>query len=168
MGLSIFAFTKLQPLPADQRQAVDDGEIDGVTFYDNLDFTGRAEGVNCALAYVEQEPFPVAGMSYGRYANWRNWLAQALGYPQATGGGYHPPMHIYGMLRDAAVGAPFIELVYFSDCEGTIGPVVSAKLAKDFDDFAGKLEGDARQLHVYEQFRKGFHLAADGGAVKFT
>jgi hypothetical protein len=69
-------------------------------------------------------------------------------------------------------GKPFIELIHFSDCEGAIGPVTSAKLAKDFAEWEERLKkkahrDDAWWFERYGNWKKAFELAADGGFVTF-
>lgn len=56
-----------------------------------------------------------------------------------------------------------------SDCEGVIGPEVSAKLVKDFADFdeRAKTRGGKYFYALYCDWRKAFEMAADGGAVSF-
>ena len=79
-------------------------------------------------------------------------------------------------LRRLAVGGnTFGELINFSDCEGFIGPKTSAKLAKDFADWAERAEAFAATLGEesgywlarYREWRRAFEAAARGGVVKF-
>lgn len=65
--------------------------------------------------------------------------------------------------------SPFFELIHFADNEGVIGPVVSAKLAKDFRDNyeRAKAFGDGYWLSKYEKWMAAFEMAADNGAVEF-
>lgn len=65
----------------------------------------------------------------------------------------------------AFAGAPFIELIAFSDHMGVIGPQTSRKLAADF---ARHLEWVPPEWHaLYAQFYQAFTLAADAGFVQF-
>lgn len=66
-------------------------------------------------------------------------------------------------------GRPFYELIDFSDCEGVIGPEVSAKLAKDFADWdeQAKRTLDDYDYEMYSNWHKAFKIASDGGAVIF-
>jgi hypothetical protein len=84
---------------------------------------------------------------------------------------------------DEEAKGPFTELINFSGCEGYIGPVVAAKLAKDFADYQQRAEEYAANqgepdhgsedwsgdewLEVYNDWRRAFEMAADGGAVIF-
>lgn len=98
--------------------------------------------------------------SYGGYNEWRKWLCSlALG------------VDVDEVWKNPAAyaGKPFVELINFSDCEGTIGPVVSAKLAKDFAEFSARAAGANADGYgsLYRDFAKAFETAAKGGAVKF-
>ncbi len=65
----------------------------------------------------------------------------------------------------AFTGAPFVELITFSDHQGIIGPVTSRKLAADFAAHAPWVPDEWRAL--YGQFHTAFTLAADAGFVQF-
>jgi hypothetical protein len=73
-------------------------------------------------------------------------------------------------------GKPFYEQVNFSDCEGFIGPEVSAKLAKDYKE--GRTQwyeylresGENRieyYMSRYDLWTEAFELASDDGFVWF-
>ena len=75
---------------------------------------------------------------------------------------------------DSWTGYRFVELIDFSDCEGTIGPIVAAKLAKDFAEhrekaaaYVAKQEDGDWILRKYTDFQEAFTLAALEGAVRF-
>lgn len=139
----------------------------------NRDFPGHAEGLDTSAIYntgTEQHDFRAG--SYGGYNGWRNDLARLAEYPLEK---YKPS---YGDERDSHCVAcwngapgPFAELINFSDCEGVIGPVASAKLAKDFADFderARKLDQTDFWFYArYQDWRRAFEMAADGGFVDF-
>jgi hypothetical protein len=69
---------------------------------------------------------------------------------------------------------PFMDLLYFADNAGTIGPVAAARLARDFSDetlrqrfiaisdVPGFPAGD-----WWDRWRRGAELAADGGLIRF-
>ena len=67
--------------------------------------------------------------------------------------------------------APFAELVNFSDCDGDIGPMVSRKLAADFerhrDEFYAYTD-DEYDRQRYEHFAAAFKVAGEqNGCVSF-
>jgi hypothetical protein len=58
--------------------------------------------------------------------------------------------------------------ITFSDCDGTIGPEVSHKLAEDFA--AHHEQAQSHGEHFYDRYlrwEKAFQTASDGGAVSF-
>jgi hypothetical protein len=74
-------------------------------------------------------------------------------------------------------GKPFYEQINFSDCEGFIGPKVSAKLHEDYkkgrdqwyeflrESFGGGVEEIKWRMDQYDNWTKAFGIAADGGLV---
>lgn len=72
---------------------------------------------------------------------------------------------------------PFYELINFSDCEGCIGPKVSAKLYQDFveneERFLDSIETHKNEFDLgwiktcYSNWKKAFELAKDHGFVDF-
>ncbi|WP_448120514.1 hypothetical protein [Pseudomonas veronii] len=170
MGLDISAYSKLVAAP--EAEFDEDGELVDYenfnTFYDNKDFPGRIEGITPKAAYKIEGDCAGLSIGYGRYNAWREELAKLAGYPAK-------PYTQYGRTEDShcmpcwsGAQGPFAEQINFSDCEGTIGPVVSAKLAKDYAEFAEKAEAVGGYFwEKYQEFRVAFDLAADNGAVSF-
>ena len=67
---------------------------------------------------------------------------------------------------------PFVELINFPDNEGVIGPVVAAKLAKDFAEFEHRAEEYSASipdgtdwLENYREWKCAFEMTAKDGAV---
>lgn len=181
MGLDISAYRRVTKLDVnfdECGEAIDKitGELVDydVRVFANPHFPGREEGVEDGATYTAQD-----GMSfrtgYGAHGAWREDLATLAGYPATTvdrGYGSVSEMHSGGAWSSES--GPFWELINFSDCEGTIGPVVSAKLAKDFaewDERAKQYDQDnALDGYFYKRFqewRQAFDMAADGGLVDF-
>jgi hypothetical protein len=172
MGLDISVFSKLVEAPDAQRDA--DGELVDYdsfrTFFDNPDFPGRIEGLKSGTVYrIGEHGDGLCAGSYGGYNRWRNELAQMAGYPLTEyETHYGKTAEGYDAGAWAAGSGPFFEQIQFSDCEGTIGPVVSAKLAKDYAEHAGKAEKiGGRFWEMYQEWRATFEFAADRGAVVF-
>lgn len=161
MGLDITAYRQLKPAP--DGVAVDDSGYpdDYKTYvlirastleYSEEHFPGRSEGVIPGL-FAFDEALPFRAGSYGGYNMWRAQLAELGGITKEGG---------------LDEGKPFAELVWFSDCEGIIGPIVGAKLLKDFQDHLPQAEARGGYfLESYKNWLKAFELAADGGAVDF-
>lgn len=178
MGVDITAFKQLKKL--DCVFDADGYPIDPVTkellegdwqqFYLNPYFPGRADEIENKAVYAYTDAEHVFGRAYSAYNRLRDDLAKLAGYPL---GQYED----HGNKRDSYCVAcwhgeqgPFAEIINFSDCEGTIGTAISAKLAKDFADFQDKADA-----HEEEQFRKfyaamrtAFEMASDDGAVRYS
>jgi hypothetical protein len=149
MPLTIIGLSRLRPHP--------NGGIDIANLDDQeLDYPGRAEGLQEGPHdYAEGWQF-IAG-SGASYGGWRNQLAILAGYPSEEAVWENP------------VPGPFVELINFSDNEGWIGPVVAAKLAKDFDDHAAQAAAISPEFHeLYRSWQRALALAADGGAIWFV
>lgn len=101
--------------------------------------------------------------SYGGYNDWREWLSFMAHQEHAN--------HFWDKPEEEDVA--FIELINFSDCEGTIGLKACADLAKDFDDYRDKAiksvanSADGKYiLEKYELWSKAFHDTANTGLVE--
>lgn len=161
MGLDITAVSKAV-WGRDGSDEYDGYDDNLVSAYQNGDFPDQFDYLKDGWYRVDGETFRFRAGSYGGYGAWRRSLcAQALGVDVEE---------IWDN-PEAFKGRPFFELINFSDCEGTIGPVTSAKLAKDFKDYEGKIfTGGGRidfYLETYHDFAKAFALASDGGFVDF-
>jgi hypothetical protein len=112
----------------------------------------------------------VLQMAYTSYGHWRDLVAQAS----------------CGMTTEALWGhlevldpdtVPFYELLNFSDCEGTVGPLAAAELASDFTDEARErfvrslpegMDPWSREhfLEAWDGWRRGVALAAQSGLIE--
>lgn len=73
--------------------------------------------------------------------------------------------------REKRQGAPFYELIDFSDCDGAIGAKVSATLLRDFKQHRAKIHKKMTELHgeqhaarffyVYVEFTQALEIASD-------
>ena len=182
MGLDITAYrrvTKLDVVFDEDGEPIDKDTLEyadyDVRVYANPDFHGREEGVEDRAAYSAEDSMGFRAGSYSGYNGWREELAKMAGYPKSPvdrGFGDSVAMHSGGAW--AADSGPFWELINFSDCEGVIGPAVSAKLAKDFAEWdeSAKRHDEANSLNGvlygrFQCFRQAFEMAADGGLVNF-
>lgn len=171
MGLDVTAYSKLKesrPLTAEES---DTGLGDGEEyFYANPDFPKHFEGLKENTVYEYGDSDGDFSMGYMSYGFWRDQLAQLAGYKATSGGRHGDTMQHSQTVWEGAEG-PFSDLINFSDCEGTIGPVVAARIAKDFaewDERAKQFPDTTGRFYTkYKSLRAAFDLAADGGAVKF-
>lgn len=167
MGLDISAFRKLHKLEATfdrtTGQLVDNATGAQVTTpwtraWENPDFEGRLAGLEAETFYGHAgDSMHFRAGSYSGHGDFRRKLAVLAGYEGGFDG---------ALVLD---GGPFWELLCFSDCEGCLGPLVSAKLAKDFADFQDTVDSKSGEYfrQLYASWRKAFEMAADGGMVVF-
>lgn len=165
MGLDITAYRQLQgPVSQDQDE---DGPWLSAT---DSAFIARTDGLEEGAYASAAEEFDFRAGSYGGYNQWRDELAKLAGYPAMRHApSYGPPRDLHAASAWQADSGPFWELINFSDCEGTIGPKTSAKLAADFAAHQEKADAHAEGWfrELYAKWRKAFEMAADGGAVSF-
>ncbi|HLL74857.1 MAG TPA: hypothetical protein VK421_06295 [Pyrinomonadaceae bacterium] len=165
MGLGITAHEKLAFIsPKDEADAArleqeyEDGENGVIKIWISRDFPRAADKLADGAFYrSEGKDFRFRAGAYSSYNRWRESLARMIGETARR------------FWNDPRPG-PFVELINFSDCEGVIGPETSAKLARDFQEYAERAErfrGEADWLTTYQNFRKAFELAAGGGCVRF-
>jgi hypothetical protein len=163
MGLDVTAYSNVHK--------VDSAAYDGdegyrfVTAYPSSGFPDQADDVNGIYDY-EGDSFSFRAGSYSGYNRFRESIAfLALGVSPKT----------IWENTEAYKNKPFFELINFSDCEGVIGPVTSAKLFQDFKDFEAEIEkksiaghGGASEwfMESYRNWMKAFEIAADSGFVK--
>lgn len=124
----------------------------------------RSDGIAPGPYHYEDSDGFRAG-SYSGYSSWRNQLAKLAGYKEEESrDGYG-----FSMGAWKADSGPFWELINFSDCEGTIGPKTSAKLAMDFANFQemANAHEDEWFRDLYAEWRTAFETASNNGAVSF-
>ncbi len=119
-------------------------------------FDAQADGLEPGF-YLFEDSMGFRAGSYGGYNGWRSTLATVGGY---TADDAHSGKVLAG---------PFFELVNFSDCEGTIGPVTSAKLLNDFILLQERAESmmNDYEFAKYKEWTEAFQMASDGGFVSF-
>lgn len=163
MGLDITAHTKLRVARLMTEDEINTGEYPYETharFYDNPHFPGRIGSIQPGTLYLspEKNRLRFRAGSYSGYGEWRRQLAALVGIKD-----------IRALWGDPEAAGPFAELINFADNEGTIGPEVSAKLAKDFAEHqaAADAHEDAWFRDRYAMWRRAFEMAADAGAVDF-
>lgn len=159
MGLDITAYRRLSVLDVADVEFEDEEEdyaLNAMKLYDNPDFPGRIGSLDAGAFYDEgEESFSFRAGSYSGHSAFRRDLENLTQYS-----------------AEAVDSGPFYELLWFSDCEGTIGPEVSAKLYQDFVDFDERAATFNIPDHdwfysKYNDWKRAFKLAADGGAVVF-
>lgn len=162
MGLDISAYRRIEAssdYACDEQGNFDDW--DNFLLVTGAHFPDHIEGLEDGGVYTYgTDSYGFRAGSYSGYNHFRNELAQMAGFEAADGR--------HAEAAWASTEGPFWELINFSDCEGKIGPVVSAKLLKDFQAFDEKARlKDEDFYEVYKDFTRAFTLAADHGLVDF-
>ncbi len=185
MGLDLSAYSGLSKIAGmihdDDTGLIYDAHGDEVTgdvlvLYANHHFPGvEAPWEHCGV-YSYQRAVSGPHWSYSGYNRWRDELAMLAGYPLTTlqGGSWLAGTKLYAAACWEGATGPFSELINFSDCEGTIGAKVAAKLLKDFRDWEERAEAygqtmndDGFWLQQYREVLRCLELAADNGAITF-
>jgi len=177
MGLGIYAcghLTKLdcvynedgEPIDPQAREPIEDY----ISIRPNEDFPGRENGLVRGEYRSSGDSCRFRAGSYRGYSWWRNELAKMVGYQPLANADQFDAIYPYSAgARDVDSG-PFWEQIWFSDCEGVIGPEVCAKLAADYSANQSKADTheDERFRQKYAEWRKAFEIGADAGAVIFS
>ena len=168
MGLEITAYRKLTPASGvglDQDGYPVDEECYWRAFGALVRFTeeywpGRSDGIKPDQLYRFDGSFSFLIGSHTWYGRWRDELALLM-------------LGKYAEDVQKGIEGPFFELIDFADNEGIIGPKIAAKLAKDFAEneskavaFASKHVEGTGWLEDYQNWKRAFELAANGGAVE--
>lgn len=188
MGLDVTAYEKLGefigPYSEELQNKLDEDWSENEENYIHIfsgDFPERLDGLAPGYYRTEGEEMGFRAGAYSAYNRWRGRLAEI-----AWGVKYEVKfenMQMTDTLRAwEREGQPFFELVWFTDCDGVLGPKTCAKLAKDFAEYEAKAEaasiGDmdayhqhdiegSAFMHVYRKFKEAFELAANSGIVKY-
>ena len=158
----------------------------GDEFYDDLydnnqvllevdtGYPSYPEGLEPGIYQVGDESHSFRAGSYSGYGYWRELLCRFSDLAP-------DPVLVWDD-PDQYRGRPFQELVNFSDCEGWIGPVVAAKLAKDFQEQEvkikirvgkaveiGEMEDAEAQYFMerYQSWKTACEVAAQNGVIEF-
>lgn len=128
--------------------------------YVNPDFPDQADGIIHRSCWETDRRAAHIHHSYGGYNRYRELLCQAaLGVlPEVV---WTDP--------DAYRDRPFFEQIHFADNEGTLGPVTSAKLAKNYVEQRGRVLAQADEIiHRYDEWLDAFALIGPTGFVRFA
>lgn len=177
MGLDVTAYRKVKKLDVlfnEHGEAVDPSSREPIEDYfiarESEDFPGRAAGLDNMAAYSYEESKSFWSGGYSKYNYWREELAKMAGYPVSETDVYGRKeyLHALSAWNGTITGGPFYELIDFSDCEGTIGPIVSRKLARDFEEWTDRASAIGGSFYEkFMEWRRCFELASDAGAVRF-
>ena len=176
MGLDITAYRQLEKLTGvtsvdgvptgPNGEEFDDYDLHA---YTNSDFPGRNGSIEDRAFYKASGSMGFRAGSYSGYNAWRDELAKIAGYPSVALNEYGVTRYSHAAGAWAESSGPFWEMINFSDCEGTIGPEISRKLAEDFAAFDEKAKASEIGwfYETYQKWREAFEMASDAGAVDF-
>ncbi len=143
MGLDIY--TLRSPVFVKPREQATDDDSDALTYIYGDDFPDRLDGLRPGMYRGDQERH--GGWSYGGYNRLRELLSEAAYGVEAREVWARPERFASHALSG------LVALIHFSDCEGAIGPLTSARIAEALvaltvsDDYAA--EGHARLLACF-------------------
>jgi hypothetical protein len=167
MGPQFNVYSKLTKMKMEEVRLYPDGtpEEERVTsFYSNPEFPAHISGLDTHAFYrCTGKKTRFGAANYEEYCEFKNHLAKIVGFNNA---------------EDLwLAGGPifFIELIHFSNYEGTIGPIVCRKLYNDFKDnydraeeyFIKLEEGKKFWIH-YQNWCKALGMARNNGAILIT
>jgi len=173
MGLAIYGYSKLARFEDGECTKEDvsctEEELEETEKY----YPGRTAGLQAGLFTFDAKER--VGISYFAYTHWREQLAIIAGYDKQHTATSNDPVEKRFIANSPhtcnafmAKEGPFWELITFFDSCGVIGPVVCAKLSKDFEEHAGKLKDSTVFFrHTYTLIHKAVMLAADNGMLVF-
>ena len=162
MGLDITAYRRIAKV---ENPELKNGELINwdtefmVSYLEEWDrcFPGRAEGIENNSVYNWSDKFCFRVGSYHGYSSWRSQLANLAGFKDED-----------DFWKNAENSTVFYELINFYDNEGIIGPVVAAKLAKDFSAYREKAQQIGGYFfEKYCEWQQAFEMAQDNGAIIF-
>lgn len=167
MGPQFNVFSKLSKMEMSEVKLFEDGTPEEeriATFFSNPLFPAHISGLDSNMFYrCNGKKMRFGAATYEEYQKFRVHLARVAGFTNE--------------LELILKGGPlyFIELLNFSDSEGTIGPMVCKKLYNDFRDnydiaeeyFKGVEEGGKYWMH-YQNWCKALSVARQNGAILIT
>jgi len=158
MGLDISAYSKLSKCECDP----EDYDSDFVVHIYNDESFDNIERPFEKTKFYETiyKRYSFGAGSYGGYNDWRKILCNLILKCN--------PSEVWNNPIEYE-GKPFVELINFSDCEGTIGTEISEKLYKDFETFQSEIDKleDEYFKERYIKWKNAFDVARDCGLVKF-
>lgn len=176
MGLDISAYKNIQPIdclfdtdgePVNP-QTREPIEGDWRKFHSNCNFPDSATDIDFTKVYRASESMGFRAGSYGGYNQWREELAKLGGWPEIEIEKFGAPFKSCAASAWNATSGLFLELINFSDFEGTLGTAVSKKLLEDFRANEEKAKAIGGYFYgKYQEWTKAFEMAADNGAIYF-
>ena len=183
MGLDIRVVSKLEKCEIQNDDAYNKyPNVIQISTKNDLVFN-QSDGLEdgCYYQYSNSDYKAFRAGSYSGYGKWREQLSEAIGIKiEDLWLSISRDTKLNDVLDTKSFDEiPFVELLYFSDCEGTIGPIVSKKLYNDFISNRDRVEKYVSSsvpgrpifykdwMSLYDDFTDAFRIASNGGAVDF-
>jgi hypothetical protein len=175
MGLDITAYSKVEKVDVavdEKNRPLDDSVYDEYARVWATGKRGQNDSLEDGKFYDYKDRFGFPAGSYSGYGEWRETLAKLAGYPLTPYKDFFGESACHAAACWGGATGAFAELIDFPDNEGCLGPVTSAKLAKDFAEFeerARYFDGgeDGWFYKKYLYWKEAFELASDDGMVRF-
>lgn len=188
MGLDLSVVKNLKFLGKEEDYNDDDIYNNSIFLYQNDLLFSQSDGLETGFYSGDYDKYVESvGWSYSGYGRWRTFLLNFIGYKDLGEVDSDLPakirdVKITKLIEDESIkiDIPFIEMCYFSDCEGFIGSETSKKLYKDFidnkekyNDYAKDKLGEGSEYeyytHRYNNLTEYFRVASENnGAVIFS
>lgn len=163
MGLELIAVNKIKKIANfsdNWNDLIDDDEKKIIRVKVNNSFLSH-DYLESGIYIYEGDEMDISCGSYSTYSYFRNTLSNIA---------HGVNSNIIWNNHEKYKGEAFYELINFSDCEGVIGPISSAKLLSDFkkykEDFF-KISNEWDCEH-YEDWIKMLEIASNDGMLIFT
>lgn len=167
MGPQFNVYSKLAKMRMEEVRLYEDGtpeETRVTSFYSNPEFPAHISGLDSTIFYrCNGKKMKFGAATYDEYCEFKNHLAKITGFASAE------------ELWKTSGPIFFMELINFSNCEGTIGPIISRKLYHDFKDnydraeeYFVKLEDGKKFWIHYQNWCKALSVARNNGAILIT
>jgi hypothetical protein len=153
MGLDVYAFANAHRIGESGCAGDDDPTVTSILI--SRDFPKHAQGLTDG-EYRFTERRHGVGLGYGRYNDWRDSLARFAGFNSAS-----------QVWKECPLTGDFVELINFTDCDGTIGHKLCVKLYNDFRRNAVRAESYATEewRTYYKDFLAIFKFAAENNGI---
>ena len=154
MGLNISAYSNIRFLHNNI------GDSKGAYLYVNEHFKDRADGLVDGYYDFDEEYYFRAG-SYSGHSKCRELAAKALGFTV-----------IEEYWDECTPETPLYDLLNFSDCEGTIGPLCAKRLYESITKHKTRILERVGENQYFlgwlEDFQRAAKLAMQNGAISFS
>lgn len=157
-NINILAFSHLKTLYNPQQS------IEEISFKANPNFPAHLSGIDENKKYVcRGKIISFQSGNHELFLEFKNHLAKIAGFEN------------YEQIWKLKPLGYFVEFIYFTDVQGSIGPIIGSKLYKDFFDnfqnakkYFETVENGHTFFIFYSNWKKAFYFAKNHGAISIT